>query len=114
MLQRNVNYDSYRVLLETKWSSYINYIPHQIIQYSFSIKISIYKQYTEKGDFVDLSKLFSLECEDCKEKFLNGKGRKVVAADFVYSFRRLIDAKVASSGAWIKDSKGNWVRNSKA
>lgn len=32
---------------------------------------NLIKQYTEKGDFVDLSKLFSLECEDCKEKFLN-------------------------------------------
>ncbi len=39
------------------------------------------------------------------EKFLNGKGRKVIAADFVYSFRRLIDAKVASSGAWIFNDK---------
>jgi oligopeptide transport system substrate-binding protein len=43
--------------------------------------------------------------------FKNGKGRKVVAADFAYSFNRLIDPKVASSGGWIfsdkvKDAKG--------
>jgi oligopeptide transport system substrate-binding protein len=31
--------------------------------------------------------------------FPNGKGRKVVAADFAYSFYRLIDPKVASSGS---------------
>ena len=29
------------------------------------------KKYTDKGDFVDFSKLLSLECTDCNEKFLN-------------------------------------------
>ena len=38
-------------------------------------------------------------------QFKNGKGRKVVAADFVYSFNRLIDPKVASSGGWIFGDK---------
>ncbi len=37
--------------------------------------------------------------------FKNGKGRKVVANDFVYSFGRLIDPKVASSGSWILNDK---------
>lgn len=37
--------------------------------------------------------------------FKGGKGRKVVAADFVYSFYRLIDPKVASSGGWIFSDK---------
>ena len=35
------------------------------------------------------------------EAFNNGKGRKVIANDFVYSFNRLLDPKVASPGAWI-------------
>lgn len=35
------------------------------------------------------------------ELFTNGKGRKVTAEDFVYSFNRIIDEKVASPGAWI-------------
>jgi len=34
-----------------------------------------------------------------------GKGRKVTAADFVYSFYRLIDPKIASSGGWIFSDK---------
>lgn len=38
-------------------------------------------------------------------QFKNGKGRKVTAADFVYSFGRLIDPKVASSGSWIFSDK---------
>ncbi|MBP1645135.1 MAG: ABC-type dipeptide transport system, periplasmic component [Bacteroidetes bacterium] len=31
----------------------------------------------------------------------NGKKRKVIADDFVYSFNRIVDPKVASPGAWI-------------
>jgi len=38
-------------------------------------------------------------------RFKNGKGRKAVAADFVYSFNRLIDPKVGSSGSWIFSDK---------
>jgi peptide/nickel transport system substrate-binding protein len=47
------------------------------------------------------------------EVFADGKGRSVQAADFVYSFKRLLDAKTASPGGWIfrgkvlEDSKGN-------
>lgn len=37
--------------------------------------------------------------------FAGGKGRKVVASDFVYSLGRLIDPKVASSGSWIFSDK---------
>ncbi|RZK38762.1 MAG: ABC transporter substrate-binding protein [Pedobacter sp.] len=37
--------------------------------------------------------------------FKDGKGRKVVAQDFAYSFYRLIDPKVASSGGWIFSDK---------
>jgi ABC-type transport system substrate-binding protein len=46
------------------------------------------------------------------EVFAEGRGREVKAADFVYSFRRLFDAKTASPGGWIfrgkvlEDSKG--------
>lgn len=39
------------------------------------------------------------------KQFKNGIGRKVIAADFVYSFSRLIDAKVGSSGSWIFSDK---------
>lgn len=37
--------------------------------------------------------------------FINGKGRKVTAYDFVYSFYRLIDTTVASTGAWLFNDK---------
>jgi peptide/nickel transport system substrate-binding protein len=35
------------------------------------------------------------------EVFPERKGRKVVAADFVYSFQRLINPKMASPGSWV-------------
>ena len=43
--------------------------------------------------------------------FKDGKGRKAVAADFVYSFSRLINPKIAASGSWIFSDK---VKNNKA
>ena len=33
--------------------------------------------------------------------FREGKGRRVVASDFIYSFQRIIDPAIASPGAWI-------------
>ncbi len=33
--------------------------------------------------------------------FKNGKGRKVIAQDFVYSFNRLLDPAIASPGVWV-------------
>lgn len=43
--------------------------------------------------------------------FKNGKGRKVIAADFIYSFNRLIDTKIASSGGWIFSDKVKDIHN---
>ncbi len=37
--------------------------------------------------------------------FKNGKGRKLVAADIVYSLNRIIDKATASPGAWIFNNK---------
>jgi oligopeptide transport system substrate-binding protein len=45
------------------------------------------------------------------ELFPNRKGRKVIASDFVYSFYRLIDPKVASSGGWIFGEKVKDINN---
>lgn len=40
-------------------------------------------------------------------EFPGGKGRKMTAADVVYSFRRVMDPATASSGAWIFNDKVN-------
>jgi peptide/nickel transport system substrate-binding protein len=37
--------------------------------------------------------------------FINGRGRKLVAQDVVYSFGRLIDKQTASPGAWVFNRK---------
>lgn len=39
------------------------------------------------------------------EVFPNGKGRKMIAADVVYSFKRLMDKNTASPGAWIFNNR---------
>lgn len=41
------------------------------------------------------------------ELFKNGKGRKTIASDFRYSFSRIVDPQIASSGAWIFNDKLN-------
>lgn len=42
--------------------------------------------------------------------FTNGKGRRVVAADAVYSFQRLMDKATASPGAWIFNNRIDTVK----
>jgi len=37
--------------------------------------------------------------------FINGKGRRLTAADVVYSFSRIIDKQIASPGSWIFNRK---------
>ena len=37
--------------------------------------------------------------------FVNGRGRKLTANDVVYSFKRIVDKRVASPGAWIFNKK---------
>lgn len=39
------------------------------------------------------------------EAFANGKGRRMVAQDIVYSYNRLLDKTVASSGGWIFNNR---------
>ncbi len=40
--------------------------------------------------------------------FNNGKGRKVIAKDFEYSFSRLIDKNIAAPGAWVLSNVKNF------
>lgn len=44
------------------------------------------------------------------ELFENGKGRKMTAADVVYSFNRIIDPQTASPGAWIFNDRVDTVK----
>ena len=46
--------------------------------------------------------------------FVNGKGRRVVAADVLYSFQRLMDKATASPGAWIFNNRIDTVRGFEA
>ena len=46
--------------------------------------------------------------------FPNGKGRKFVAADVVYSLKRIMDKSTASSGAWIFNNRVDSIDGFKA
>ncbi|MEI8278620.1 MAG: ABC transporter substrate-binding protein [Bacteroidota bacterium] len=67
---------------------------------------SLAKSWTVSDD--GLTYTFTLRNDVCFQdspEFPNGKGRRMTAADVVYSYSRLIDPKVASSGAWIFNGK---------
>ncbi|MBT5859412.1 MAG: ABC transporter substrate-binding protein [Flavobacteriales bacterium] len=42
------------------------------------------------------------------KSFNGGKGRKVIASDFQYSFDRLTDEKIASPGSWVLNNVKNY------
>lgn len=46
--------------------------------------------------------------------FANGKGRRIVATDVVYSFQRLMDKTTASPGAWIFNDRIDTVKGFEA
>jgi len=46
--------------------------------------------------------------------FRNGKGRRMVAEDVAYSYRRIIDPLTASSGAWIFNNRVDSINGFKA
>lgn len=48
------------------------------------------------------------------DAFPNGKGRKMTAADVVYSFQRIMDKNTASSGAWIFNGRVDTIEPFKA
>jgi len=71
-----------------------------------NIKPAIAKSWTISDD----GKTYSFTLRDDvffhdDEVFAGGKGRRVVAADFVYSFNRIISDAVASPGSWIFSGK---------
>ncbi len=73
---------------------------------NLQVKPSIAKSWEASSD--GLTYTFHLRSDvyfHDNELFQNGKGRLVTAQDFVYSFHRIIDPKVASAGAWIFNDK---------
>jgi peptide/nickel transport system substrate-binding protein len=48
------------------------------------------------------------------EVFPNGKGRKMTAHDVEYTFRRIVDRRTASSGAWIFNNRVDSIQGFKA
>lgn len=88
----------------------VNMLFNGLLQLNDSLKVvpSVAKSFEIEND----GKTYTFHLRDDvyfhdNEHFANGKGRKVVAADFVYSFNRIVDPKIASAGAWIFNDKIN-------
>jgi peptide/nickel transport system substrate-binding protein len=88
----------YNGLLQTDDS--LNILPCIASSYSISDDGKEYTFHLRRDVFFHDSKVFP-----------TGRGRKVTAFDFEYSFQRILDPKVASPGSWIFDkvnkAKGN-------
>ncbi len=87
---------------ETIWAA--NHLYNGLVQMNDSLNIlpSIAKNWeiSEDGKTYTFHLRSDVYFHD-HELFTDGKGRKVVAKDFVYSFNRIIDPEVASPGKWI-------------
>jgi len=82
----------------------IHQLYNTLVEYDDQLKLqpSITKSWTFSSDKLEIR--FQLRQDvffhDCPA-FPNGKGRKLVASDVVFSLNRIMDANVASPGAWI-------------
>ena len=67
-----------------------------------NVKPSLAKSYNISSDGLDYTFLLRNDIffHD-HDLFVNGKGRKVLAKDFEYSFSRLVDKELAAPGAWV-------------
>ena len=73
---------------------------------SMQLKPSLAKSWQISDD--NLSLIFHLRTDvffNDDAAFENGKGRKLISEDFVYSFNRIIDKNTASPGAWIFNNR---------
>src|ERR1035437_1975961 len=92
----------------------VNQLYNGLVQMNDSLHIepSIAKSWTISSDGLTYTfKLNSNVFFHDNEYFENGKGRKVLASDFVYSFNRLLDATVSSATSLLaqvdtRDQKG--------
>jgi peptide/nickel transport system substrate-binding protein len=86
----------------------VNQVFSTLIQLDDSLKVEpcVAKSWTTSAD--GLTYTFTIRDDvffhdnDC---FINKKGRRVVAEDVRYSFNRIIDAEVGSTGSWLLNGK---------
>ncbi|MFA6705601.1 MAG: ABC transporter substrate-binding protein [Bacteroidales bacterium] len=71
---------------------------------ALNIRPSIAKSWEISQDGLTYTFILRSDVLFHNHNLFNGKKRKVIANDFVYSFNRIIDEEVASPGAWIFNS----------
>jgi len=76
------------------------------VNQQMQISPSLSKSWTVSSDGKTLSFLLRADVYFHDDPaFKNGKGRKLIASDVVYSFERLLNSKIASPGAWIFNNR---------
>ena len=76
---------------------------------SLHIKPSIAKKWTISKDGKIYTFILRNDVFFHDDPVFKGKKRKVTAADFVYSFQRLVNPKTASPGSWVFDNVADTV-----
>lgn len=71
---------------------------------ALNIKPSIAKSWEISQDGLTYTFILRSDVLFHNHNLFNNKKRKVIASDFVYSFNRIVDEKIASPGAWIFNS----------
>jgi peptide/nickel transport system substrate-binding protein len=75
---------------------------------SLDDKLNIIPSIASSWNVSDSGKLYTFSLHNDvyfhDNQIFNGKKRKVVASDFVFSFNRLLDTKLASPGSWVFNS----------
>ncbi len=87
-----------------------NQIYSGLVKFNDNLQVepSIAKSWTISDDAMTYTFLLRNDvCFHDNEVFENGKGRKVNAFDFEYSFNRIVDADLASPGLWVFNNVEN-------
>jgi peptide/nickel transport system substrate-binding protein len=82
----------YNTLVQT--DARLNIVPSLATSWDISDDKKIYRFHIRRDVFFHDNEAFS-----------NGRGRRLIASDIVYSLSRIIDQRTASSGAWIFNGK---------
>jgi peptide/nickel transport system substrate-binding protein len=82
----------YNTLVQT--DARLNIVPSLATSWDISDDNKIYRFHIRRDVFFQNN-----------DAFPNGRGRRLIASDIVYSLSRIIDQRTASSGAWIFNTK---------
>lgn len=78
--------------------------------FSFSKNLDVHPELVKEWEISEDGKTYTFTIKEGirfhdDEAFRGNNGREVLASDFIYSFKRIVDAETGSPGAWIFNDK---------